>query len=304
MFILKRKKGFTLAEVMVAMVIMGIIIFITLVSQKPFDRGVASLYQRAYRALSLAEYNAHLDLTNNAVLPIGDPQAMCYALVNVDLTKNGGNSGYMNAPTNQINCGSINNASVVPITGDAFPDTKIMFTTSNGMRFYMATDVANLGYIITVNTIPTKYCVIFVDLNGAKPPNTSVWTANNLADIVAFAVTADGYTIPIGYPEVDKRYLSVRVHYPDGATDAEQDRYSTPMTFYEAKWDSWGNVPHQDEAESFDFMSQATFATSVFWVADYAPFAHPNVHTATYACTTNVLGGAMSPCDLDLRQYL
>lgn len=290
------KKAFTLIELMVILFVISVVVMVTLLVQKPFDKGTALLYNRAFTSLSTAIYNIHEDLTGTDTLMSLITIVFCEKLAKVD-------TGYMNT-SSATNC----NPNTVPLTAadTDFSSTTLQFVTSNGMKFYLSpVDSITVTGESGPETIP--YRIVFVDLNGDTGPNTMQWSSTKMADIVAFLVTIDGDVIPVGYPEIDRRYLTAKVHYPDGDTEAEVDQYSDSMSYFDAKATAWGVEDSNYNLEEImsikfndDFPAGAEGKLKVK-NTDYS-VTYPDVNT-TMGCVAASVSNA-SACEVEFNQYL
>lgn len=272
------------------MFVISIVVTITILAQKPFDRGTALLYNRAFTSLATAVYNIEQDLVSPQTLMGLTTIEFCEKLAKTD-------TGYLNtsvAPT----C----NANTVPLTAPdaSFIPANVQFITSNGMTAYLS---AVDSYPITIGTITYDnfYRVVFFDLNGENRPNTAVYAPSRMNDIVAFLVTEYGDVLPLGYPEIDKRYLTAKVHYPDGDTEDELDKYSSSMSYYEAKANAWGVSPTNYNIEEImslkfnDDLPAGNIKITAFPVVTGADTTNGCVN----ATTTNV-----SACEVEFNQYI
>jgi len=232
------KKAFTFAEMMIVFIIIGTIIALGVSSVKPWEKAYKYSYIRMYNSLSLAIYNHMINTSDDDAFP-KNANDLCTALLE-----------YINTSDHAATCGGStlgNN----PKTPADFPDDKVRIWASNGTKIWIGAKNGsgapfdNMSVTQDDVTDTVKYYIVYVDLNGDRKPNSPVWSRNQMADIVAFAVT-DKYTVvPLGYPEVDARYLEAHVVYPTfDATSGEEDTStytgdedvtSDAMTYYEAK---------------------------------------------------------------------
>jgi prepilin-type N-terminal cleavage/methylation domain-containing protein len=278
--IYKSKQAFALSELIVVMFIIGVIAAISLSINKPYDRKITLLYNKALNAVTIAAYNVSRDLAGNTFPDT--PDGLCEKLANTF-------SGYIN--TNSVSC----NSNAVSRMANDFPATAIQFITINGMYAYISDRVTKT---VTFNgsTYDIPYRIVFFDLNGDKGPNTAQYAADKLPDIVGFIVTDDGDVVPIGYPEIDTRYISARIHLPDQLGVA--DRYSNTMTYFNAKSSAWGNSFHIDEIKSIDFNDDLP-AGSLIKITYPTP---PALNT-TEGCTLHSIAD-ISPCEVEFNQYI
>lgn len=278
------KKGFTLAEVMICLIIMSIVATATLMTSKPSDKYNGQLYEKAYNALNLAAFNIKAGLTGGqtfALNVMNTPQNLCNQLTT-----------WINATNNYCQW-----ATEIPLTAtdadfaDPADKTKtnptLQFISTNGMRFFIsqkfttasANDSAAIPYTITAR-------VVFVDFNGDRKPNTAVWNDAVMPDIVAFAITDSADVIPLGHPEIDKRYITAKYLYADGSP-------SESMTYYDAKNRAWGNSNSVGEIQSIVTSKSIAAAFPSTLINVTYPSA-PNVDVAK-GCST-FASGVTSPC--------
>lgn len=281
---MKNRKAQTLFEVVLTLVIISIVIIVTLIIQKPFDKKLGLFYHSAFTTVATAAFNINLDLASGASFP-ATPSALCEALA-------GDQDGYINA--SYVNC----NDNAVSLAADSFPANAIQFTTNNGMNVYIS-DIQTIP--VTFNSIAYPDIVmrvVFVDLNGESPPNTAESTSSQMADIVGFVVTDDGDTVIIGQPEIDPRYILARVAYPD--TTGETDFvYSKSMPYYAAKILAWGDVFHPDEIKSFDFKAELPEGSKLKITYPATPVYAVNESSG---CVENS-ATAFSPCEVSFDDY-
>ena len=230
------KKAFTLAEMMIVFIIIGIIISLGVSSVKPWEKSYKFAYHRMYNALSLAIYNHMVNTSDDDAFP-KNASLFCEALLE-----------YINTSEHLTNATDIKNycsgryISTLPTYPEADPirpanGTKLWISSNSGKPYTMTVEQEALEITDTV-----RYYIVIVDLNGDKKPNTSKWKRDQMADTVAFAVTDKYSVIPLGYPEVDSRYLEANVVYPsfdsnsgDEETSGDDYRLSDAITYYEAK---------------------------------------------------------------------
>ena len=272
---MKNKQGFTLAEMLIVLFIIGILTVFSISTMKRKDDEFGPLYYRAYEALRIANYNVLMDTYPKIqrayptkVSAVTDefeeagyleknPGGICQRLLE-----------YINVSENAVNC----DAQLINPSGD---DTQfdgnlgagghLAFKGSNSQRFYfgmtgpggaIAQTKLSLSPSETVN-----WFLVYVDLNGERGPNSTTVVGNKSPDIVAFALTSEGQIAPIGMPRVERKYLTAKVAYPDtyctqehainygcnpNAKDEDgnslkiQKRFSNTMAYQEAVRRAWG----------------------------------------------------------------
>lgn len=245
------KKAFTLAEMMIVFIIIGIIIALGVTSVRPWEKAYKYAYIRMYHALSLAIYNHMVNSDGEDAFP-RTRKEMCQALLE-----------YINTSDNKkaTECTDVASDYLSEnATNSDFASVAPNIRTSNGLYIWIGGKTSNasgksVDYLTlakefkdsagkTYATDNVRYFVVYVDLNGERTPNTATWSKDKMADIVAFAVTDKYIVIPLGYPMVDSRYMEANVVYPTIDTDAndeasenytgDEDVVSEPMTYYEA----------------------------------------------------------------------
>ena len=245
-----------------------------IVSAKPYDGYMANLYYDAYNAVSLAAYNSAQDLKEKSLTFPQTPDGLCTQLVY-----------YINTTAKSCNTG------VVSLSANDITDSKMQFTSTNSMEFYFS--AVNT---LTVNSGGTTYSfpfrLVFVDLNGKRGPNTAKPDVKNIADIVAFAVTDDGKVVPIGQPEIDTRYMTARVNYPDSRFPNIIVGHSNPYTYYDARSRAWGQNFDVNEVQSFPF-------ANVLPAGSYLKVTYP---TTLPVDTTHGCSAAISGCRVEINQ--
>lgn len=259
------KKAFTLAETMMVFIIIGIIASISLHTIKPWEKAYKYSYLRMYNALSITIYNHMINTVDQDAFP-ADADALCKVLLN-----------YMNTSDNAQVCSGANLAP----NPTSFPKDKIRLKTSNGSFIWIGAQSDKKPFVFETTKNDTKdsvrYYIVYVDLNGDRKPNTSKWTPEQMSDIVAYIVTDKFMVVPLGYPEVDSRYLIAHIVYPTLDTETgednsyytgDEDIISDPITYYEAKMQAYGNNIFLGNVMTYDFNSTLP-ASSDFKVQDY-----------------------------------
>ena len=314
---MKKNKAFTLAEVAIVFVIIGIISVLAISTVKPWDKAAKYAYMRMYNAIGVATYNHTLKESASAAFP-ENATKLCEALVD-----------FMNVSSNESdNCkGTILDKDPDDATFD--PESASyatpMFTTSGGAYVWIGADTANSNkpfvYTKTFSTGDTdtiNYYVVFVDLNGSKGPNSSAWDSEDIADVVAYIITDRFIVVPLGYPEIDTRYLVANIVLPSqaelnaGTAEADignddKEIISEGMSFYEAKVKSFGTVSETDQSPlpvygevlTYDF-SKDFEDTSSFKIDDYFKY-FPAPPTKDSRCS--VSGYDSSVCSIKIFEY-
>ena len=301
---MRLKKGFTLGEMIIVFVIIGLVATIGLHTVKPWEKAYKYAYHRMYNAFSLAIYNHLINTPNSDAFP-ADSDALCKTLLD-----------WINTAENVTTC-SGSNVGANP-KDDKFTDETMRFKASNGFKIWIGARKDNKPFELNQDVgsgviDKVRYYVVYVDINGDRKPNTAKWSKNTMADIVAYVITDKFRVLPLGYPEVDTRYLDTHVVYPSLNTDyseddAEVSRYtgdedviSDPMSYYEAKMNAFGDNVFSGNIKTYDFRSQLS-DDSYFRVDNYA-----NYYTSmpTLDSTSCALDAAMlSPsCEIKIYDY-
>lgn len=167
------KKGLTMAEVLVTLVILGTLTALTIPVMKTLMNNNDVLYKSAFQ---LTE-KVVADLTQNlALYPSGD------------LSTPSANNFCTNFATRMNTIGTVD-CTVNATIASGIPS----FTTTNGMKWYFSA-LANPNF--TVDPI-----TIWVDINGTKPPNSNTDDNKDILKIYVYKtgkVTASDAT-EIGY---------------------------------------------------------------------------------------------------------
>lgn len=277
----KKKTALTLAELMMVFVVIGVIASIAVVTIKPFEKSVKWIYYRMYHTFNTAIYNA---MFTRAEFPTNSVD-FCNALLE-----------FINSNENHCDINRI-----VSLTTTEYPEDKIQIIASNGVRIYISANTDGTPYTHTEtesNGMSTtyKYYVVIADLNAEKRPNTPIWTEKQMADIVAFVVTDSTEVIPVGYPEIDTRYMYARVVYPPISSDEVDDNLSEATSYYEAKHRAWGNTIDSSEAMSFNFQDDFPEGSPFKLPASAYP-TPPSVDIDEGCMETN------SPCYVKIEEY-
>lgn len=228
-------KAFSLAEILIVLVIIGVIVVLMLNIIKPSKFVTKMQYMKAYNMLTVAAYNVYDDaLNDNKTILYTSTSDLCTHLTN-----------YIN--TTYKNC----NASAIAYTGASFPDSSRKFMASNDMIFYISNP-------LTIGEMTHR--IVWVDINGKRKPNTATWKFGNPADIVAFDINDQGEVVPLGYPKIDRHYMQAKVVY---ASDEENEK-SYPMTYLEAQTMAFGGKSFDYDMMSYNFdQTNGSFANSV-----------------------------------------
>ena len=262
-----KKTGFTIAEILISLVVVGVITGFAINIFRPFDKSYKYLYSNAYYSLDRALYNATMTyIPENEYNrePFQETARNAVTGQAITVTPQMGAQRLCRALTEYINTVSTNcNAAPSDSAGaDGIFSTTPSFITNNGMRFWISRRYPDNG------DNRTKFFVIYADLNGTKPPNSMRYEEGNGAnqnrtrdpDVFAFAALPMGRVCPIGVPEVEPRYLTTRTKYIDEnmevaySSDSQDQNFnsafslaSQPMIYNMAQ--AWGYYISGDEAD-------------------------------------------------------
>ena len=273
---LRNKNGMTLGEVLITMSLMAFIAMIAIMTVKPFEKAMRSLYARAFEAIQNAAYNAYVD--NASTEFFATPKELCEGLIE-----------YMN--TVYVDC-NVPQAKLATYTTREFSNVPPHFIASNAMRVYISpqyehTEEDDFGVNLT-----TKYYIVFIDLTGERPPNNANWTEEKPCDVVAFLVTDGADVVPLGPPEVDTRYVTATVSYP-ATIDNPEETFSQPMSYWDAKHVAWGNNVDSTEMMSLHFDRDLPASSPL-----KVNYPTPPALNEVKGCTEKT-----SPCDVVFEQY-
>ena len=230
--VLNKNLGFTLAEILLALSIIGIVLALALPSLSPTKKAVKYQYMNAYNSLGKAYYNGLIDGYD----PFADVEIDDIVPVHSEAQDSGaellcrGLTTYINTTDNQKTedhdySASCSSSKLTSERADNFSDDKVQFIASNGMKFYISKRLGTADDFY--------FYLVFVDINGNKGPNTIEYTykAGRTADdyddsdpddavrmakekiepdIYAFALLSTGRICPIGIPEYDKDVMTAR----------------------------------------------------------------------------------------------
>ena len=246
MFNYNKKEGFTLAETLICLVIIGVISIVMLTMAKPADKTTRFTYSNLYKGLSEGFYNAMLHRFQkpegeNHSYTTGDPFDSTLAR---DANSDEGADVLCRKLVEYINATSVfcSPTRLVDQKAETFLDEDIQFISNNGIKFYTSNLIqGTVGEEGKEETI--RFYLVFADLNGDKGPNRLEVIKDDkdkiriYPDIVSFALLDNGMTVPLGLPEISSRYILARLAYQEDG-DLTYSKASEP--YYIAKNKAWG----------------------------------------------------------------
>lgn len=294
------KKGFTLAEILCALAIVGICTALALTLMKPAEKSAMKyLYMNAYQALEKAYYNASIKgIDPFSALPDEDGEFPVFTDTNDTGARKlcEGLTFYINTLTNKKDgeddfSTTCSDSKLTSELADSFDRNNIQFTANNGMDFYISKMLTNTEKNLS-------FYLVFVDVNGEDKPNSIVYTYKggksaddyNMSDpkdvkqkakdeiepdIFAFAILSTGRICPLGIPEYDTNILTARFAYFTSSGDVKYTKES--MAYYQAKGAAWGyynsgvdNLEYsEDEAYTYNDIIRATINPDSKIVKDF-----------------------------------
>lgn len=273
---MKKLLGFTLAEVLMALAIIGIITALAVTTMKPAEKSALKYqYMNAYMALSRAFYNGLLqgyDPFTEEDSPVHSEaedtgaEILCQGLTTfINTRDNERTADHDYAST----CSSTKITPQVAKPEDFMEEVddelvhredRVQFTASNGMIFYISNMLeGTVGTGTEAEDI--KFYLVFVDVNGLNKPNSLVYTYKGgktiedydmtnpddikqeakdriEPDIFAFAMLDNSRVMPLGIAEYDTNVLTARFIYYSEDGDPLYTKRSLP--YYQAKGAAWG----------------------------------------------------------------
>ena len=254
---IKLKNAFTIAEMLIVLFIISVFLTIIISSIHPSNLPMKIAYSRIYHALEDTIYT-------NAVRGEDNFPKKGIDLCNVFSSMMNVSGGSTTCETKTI-LNVENPGSTTSFTAE--PSIKAV----NGVKMWIESSSNDEPFImLTASGKAIKYYIVYVDLNGENKPNSAVWSENRLADIVAFVVTDDTTIVPIGFQEIDKRYLDayvVKLMEDESGNMVTSDA----MSYYEAKRSIWpASAPDENRIQSLDFQKEIDSKSPFKMVEDVA----------------------------------
>lgn len=314
---MKIKSAFTLAEIMIFLVVVATLLTILFVTLKPTkvlsDKSVKYRYAAAYDALNLAAYDLmEKEDTDPFFIPTGSAPSLGFQKL-------------CNGLAEYINAESTNCSSPIPNSVGFMQDEEFDFRTLNtqnfpnlaalnGMHFY-------ISQLITDDTTPAtnrkyyrsddpdfvlSFYMVYVDLNGKdfnqRPHRIIPHNKKSHPDVFAFAVIPTGDAIPIGIAEYDIKYLQTRVAYKVNSSIY----YSPYYSFREAKHAAW-NL-YSSETDNLQLIKTVSFTYNDYvkeilksHSTQLYKFNSGNIYPGTYS--TNMSTKCLPPAGTALSVY-
>jgi hypothetical protein len=240
---MKFKAGFTLVEIVMFLIIVGLLLSVGFIIIKPkqavSDKTVKYKYAAIYDALNLAIYDLVMKDDTNPFFDdesVNPYQRLCEGL-----------SDYLNETETNCNISplNLNVAYLVDDTVD-FRNFDPQIVALNGMKIYISElitdDAAQPKYYNTSNPdFKIRFFMVYVDLNGKenqKRPHVVKFdeSGKENPDVYAFAVIPTGEAIPMGIAEYNEKYLPTKIGYRKN-----HSTYYSPETysFRKAKQMAW-----------------------------------------------------------------
>ncbi len=246
------RKAFTLAEVILCLVIAGILIAITFTTTKPKQyldqKSIKTKYATVYDALNLATYDlAYKDETNPFIITsadnaagINDPyKKLCKGL-----------ASYINTDSASCNIPALsNNVTYLKHEDIDFSKLTPNLESLTGVKFYISEIIRDNKYPAMERSyynpetpnFTLQFFMVYVDLNGTEYPNRPHTikvdqTEKKMPDVFAFAIIPTGAAIPMGVAEYDSKFFSARLSY----TENKAKYYSPYYSYRQAKHLAWG----------------------------------------------------------------
>ncbi len=262
------KKAFTIIELIVVFVIIGVILMLEMQTINKRINQYGPVYYSVYSSLRKVAYNILADLacpdcigpytTENPGTP--DERKICTSTGKETFCPDGARqfpdnfedmcermADFYNA-VGEVNC---QNSATRAINDDVtnINDETEIFRTANAVRFYLSDlkhitlDIRDEDGTVTGHE-NIGYFIVYTDINGSKAPNNIRHDGTDVKpDIVPFAITTRGEVVPIGYPIYDSDYLTAKIQYPFDASEGydPKDQISESFNFYQAVYGAWGN---------------------------------------------------------------
>ena len=253
-----KKTGFTLIEIIIVFTIIGVITVFELIILQNRMNQYGAPYYNIYSALKKASYNILADMycpNSNSDDPECRKGPRPFPDNSYDMCRR--LAEFINVPKGAT-CGTDKNDTTKDINNDAtnINDSTLRFVSSNAARFY----ISPLKTYTFDSGETLNYFIVYVDINGKESPNKvdKEQQEKVYPDIVPFAITTRGETIPMGYPIYSNMYLTAKIGYPAAEINGAivDNRFSKTMSFFEAIQGAWGGAISPDIPFSIPFTEE------------------------------------------------
>ena len=245
---MKKKLAFTIAELLISMIIIGIVTVVGINTFMRYDKGIRYIYANAYHNLDRALFNSmNFSDDQSGRNPFKDS----YVNENgstVNVSQEGGAAILCEMLSEYLShsiksCSPSNLAST---NGVDFGEIKLQ--TLNGVNLYISRRLPD-----NPGADDTRFFIIYADINSDKKPNSMRYVAPSPAnkntttdpDTFAFAALDTGRVCLLGIPEFNDRYVQARIAYEalegQGNNSEIITKYTTAsLPYYYAKAEAWG----------------------------------------------------------------
>ena len=254
---MKYNRGFTLAELLIALGIIGVLTAIALITFKPFDKGIKYMHSNTYYALNKAYYN----MINYYVTEDPDKEEERDPFLEKNKNKGPellckGLTHYMNVVDDSCHSTPVSSGA---ISSGNFAGEAPQFTTVNGVRFYISERLGDKTKTMPTGQKGVYFYLIFADINGTRFPNSGIYEPaaggrpTKDPDVFTFAafdgyednddnvgIGSDAQLIPIGISEFEARYMPTRIIYNDDEDDKFLKYSKVSQPYYISKCEAWG----------------------------------------------------------------
>ena len=293
----KFNKAFTLGEVLIVMVIIGIIMSIAVKTIKMVKSSYTPLTYSAFNTIkdvaniltgtSLASSTTDETIVDGQKVRLlkSDSSLICNKIVN-DIVNSSGRS------TACANIYAVNSSGTEPVIS-GINLSKPSFTTTNGMRYYLTNHVAAIS-----GQTQYGFRLIAVDLNGASSPNITEAANNVPPDVVTFMLMDNGDVYPLGVAadniELDGKkysYINSAVKgycYPN-SSDSDSDGKIKPI----AQWhcplsDGAYYPPDCRDGQKCSYLIEKPIQPQTYRQAYCTVQRNININDSTNAVTYNI----------------
>lgn len=249
---MKLKNGFTLAELMLVLIVIAVVISLMFTTTKPMkylnQKEIKTKYATVYDALNLATYDmVYKDETNPFIITDNDKkkgdtdpyQKLCKRL-----------GSYINTESESCKIPALSkNVTYMKNQDVDFKTLTPNLVALNGVKFYFSPLIkddklpaqSRSYYNPELPDFTLQFFMVYVDLSGSEyqnRPHTIKYSPSDkvMPDVFAFAIIPTGDAIPMGLAEYDTKFLSVRLKYIEN----KLVYYSPYYSYRQAKHNAWG----------------------------------------------------------------